>query len=85
MQNLSVFHFDALEVRAVTIDGKPWFVASDVCAALGHSNPSKAVSGHVDDDDKSNHSLGLPGKQPLVVNEPGLYALIFGKIPGRSR
>ena len=78
MSSLSIFHFDALEVRAVTIDGNPWFVASDVCAALGHSNPSKAVSDHVDDDDKSNHSLGLPGKQPLVVNESGLYALIFG-------
>ena len=78
MSSLSIFHFDALEVRAVTLDGNPWFVASDVCAALGHSNPSKAVSDHVDDDDKSNHSLGLPGKQPLVVNESGLYALIFG-------
>ena len=78
MSNLSVFKFEALEVRAVVIDGAPWFVASDVCAALGHTNTSKAVADHVHDDDKSNHSLGLPGSAPTIVNESGLYALIFG-------
>ena len=78
MSNLSVFKFEALEVRAVVIDGEPWFVASDVCSALGHTNTSKAVADHVHDDDKYNHSLGLPGKDPLMVNESGLYALIFG-------
>ena len=40
MSNLSVFKFEALEVRAVVIDGAPWFVASDVCAALCHTNTS---------------------------------------------
>ena len=76
--NLSIFKFESREVRAVTVDGAPWFVAADVCAALGHSNPSKAVEDHVHSEDKSNHSLGLPGKAPLTVNESGLYALIFG-------
>ena len=77
--SLSVFKFDSLEVRTVVgEDGQPWFVAADVCAALGHSNPSKAVDDHVHEEDKSNHSLGLPGKAPLTINESGLYALIFG-------
>lgn len=77
--SLSVFKFEALEVRTVVgDDGQTWFVAADVCAALGHSNPSKAVADHVHDDDKANQSLGLPGSAPTVVNESGLYALIFG-------
>lgn len=77
--NLTTFNFNQVNVRTVTDEqGNPWFVAADVCKVLGHTNPSKAVSDHVHDDDKSNHSLGLSGKAPLVVNESGLYALIFG-------
>lgn len=28
-------------VRTVTIDGKPWFCLSDICKALGLTQPSK--------------------------------------------
>ena len=77
--NLTTFSFNQVNVRVVNdSEGNPWFVAADVCSVLGHTNPSKAVSDHVHDDDKSNRSLGLSGKAPLVVNESGLYALIFG-------
>ena len=77
--SLTTFDFNGLQLRTITDEnGEPWFVAADVCAVLGHSNPSKAVADHVDDDDKSNQSLGLPGKSPVVVNESGMYALIFG-------
>lgn len=77
--NLTTFNFNQVNVRVVNdSEGNPWFVAADVCSVLGHTNPSKAVSDHVHDDDKSNRSLGLSGKAPLVVNESGLYALIFG-------
>ncbi len=77
--NPTIFSFESNELRTVVDEqGNPWFVAADVCAVLGHTNPSKAVSDHVHDDDKSNRSLGLSGKAPLVVNESGLYALIFG-------
>jgi prophage antirepressor-like protein len=62
------------------------FFAKEVCDVLGHTNPSKAVDDHVDAEDKQNVSLGLPGRAPLVVNESGLYALIFGsKTPESKR
>ena len=77
--NISIYSFTpSLSVRTVLRDGEPWFVAADVCAALGHTNTSKAVEDHVHTEDKANHSLGLPGSAPTVVNESGLYALIFG-------
>ena len=38
-------------VRTVTINGEPWFVASDVCKALDIGNPSQAIS-RLDDDKK---------------------------------
>lgn len=34
------------KVRTLEIDGKPYFVASDVAKALGYTNPSKAIKDH---------------------------------------
>lgn len=76
---LAVFSFGNQEIRTTTDEhGEIWFVAADVCATLGHSNPSVAVADHVYPEDKANFQLGLPGSAPTVVNESGLYALIFG-------
>ena len=79
MTKLAVFSFGNQEIRTVTDEhGGTWFVAADVCSALEHTNPTKAVADHVDAEDKANFQLGLPGSAPTVVNESGLYALIFG-------
>ncbi len=34
------------EIRTLEIDGKPYFVASDIAKALGYSNISDAVARH---------------------------------------
>lgn len=57
MDNLTVFKFDSNALEVVTIDGKPWFNASQVAKALGYSNPSKAVQDNVSD--KYNQQLDL--------------------------
>lgn len=66
-------------VRAVMIDGEPWFVAADVCAALHLPDTHKAVA-RLDDDEKGRNSIPtLGGDQEMtVVNEPGLYSLVLG-------
>ena len=33
-------------------DGEPWFVGKDVAVILGHTNTSKAIHDHVDNEDK---------------------------------
>ncbi|MDE2430248.1 MAG: hypothetical protein KGM99_16115, partial [Burkholderiales bacterium] len=58
-------------------DASPWFVAADVCETLGYKNPSKAIADHLDNDEKSNQSLGLAGKPLIIINESGLYALVL--------
>ncbi|QGZ16867.1 anti-repressor Ant [Mycobacterium phage Phaded] len=63
------------EVRVVSIDGEPWFVAADVCRALGIVNPSQAVA-RLDDDERAMSDIGLP-MSVNVVNEGGLYSLIL--------
>lgn len=40
------------EVRVVMIDGTPWFVGTDVAAALGYADTFGALKKHVDDEDK---------------------------------
>lgn len=47
MDRLEVFKNEQFgEIRTVEVDGKPYFVASDIAKALGYSNTSKAVSDH---------------------------------------
>lgn len=47
MNKISVFeHPEFGRVRTLEIDGKIWFCASDVAAALGYSNPRDAVVRH---------------------------------------
>ena len=76
------------KVRVVTIDKEPWFVGKDVAVALGYSNASKAVMVHVDLEDKHKEMLRADSQngnvvtETTVINESGVYALIFGsKLP----
>lgn len=80
------------EVRTVTIDGEPWFVGKDVAEKLGYANINKAVAMHIDEEDKrvldfkgfsqngntSKLWSGNDFSNKIVVNESGLYSLIFG-------
>lgn len=75
-------------VRVLEQYGEPWFVAKDVTNILGYQNSSKAISDHVDADDKLNNetlsSLGQRGG--WLINESGLYSLILSsKLPSAKQ
>lgn len=81
MNGLQIFKNEEFgEIRTVTIDNEPWFVGKDVATALGYTNPQKAVRDHVLEEDRGMNEMDTPsGRQNLaVINESGLYALIFG-------
>lgn len=81
MTELQIFNSEEFgDMRTVTIDDEPWFVGKDVAEALGYSNARDALSKHVDKEDKGVAKCDTPGgKQDLsIINESGLYALIFG-------
>jgi prophage antirepressor-like protein len=65
-------------IRMIHLSDKPWFVATDVCKALGYKSTSDAVATHVEPECKCSFSLGLRGSAPLIINEEGLYSLILG-------
>ncbi|MCI5211348.1 MAG: hypothetical protein D3910_21770 [Candidatus Electrothrix sp. ATG2] len=77
MKDISVvpFHFHTNEIRTITKDGEIWFVAKDICDVLEYQNPSKTLGDHLDDDERSNISLGRQGKTN-IINESGLYTLL---------
>lgn len=60
-------------------DGEPWFVAKDVCDALGIRTDT--IRTILDDDEvreTNPNSIGVAGgRNPLVVSEAGLYSLIL--------
>lgn len=92
------FNFNSsITIRAISIKGEPWFVASDVCRALDISNTSDALY-KLDEDEKS--TLGLTdsragrGAQNLsIISESGMYTLVLrcrdaikkGSLPYRFR
>ena len=81
MNELQIFKNEEFgKIRTVTINNEPWFVSKDVATALGYSNSRDAISKHVFDDDKGVAKCDTPsGRQEMsVINESGLYALIFG-------
>lgn len=76
--NLQSFDFQSKQVRTLSINGEPWFVATDVCAILEMGNPRQVVS-RLDDDEKGVHIVDtLGGQQEVtIINESGLFSLIL--------
>lgn len=67
------------QVRTMTIEGSPWFVAADVCRVLDIKNHKDSL-GRLDDDEKSGVGLTDPhGRVQItnVINEFGLYTLVL--------
>lgn len=89
MNDLTVFNNpDFGEIRSMLIDSEPWFVGKDVAKSLGYKDTPKAIRDHVDDEDKRLLRVGdLPTLKvnnygAYIINESGVYALIFSsKLP----
>ena len=77
MTDLQVFNNPEFgEIRAVEIDGEPWFVGKDVADALGFSNPRDALANHVDEEDKASVAIhdGSQNRNMTIINESGPIA-----------
>ena len=87
MNELQIFKSPEFgQVRTVTIDGDPWFVAKDVAMALGYAKPENAVANHIDPEDKTSTLIQGSGSnyksKATLINESGLYSLVMSsKLP----
>lgn len=83
MHELLPFSNEDFSVRVVLIDGEPWWVAKDVCDALGLTNVSQAMA-YLDEDEKTSVQGGVISNDPRLtsanvwlISEAGLYSLIL--------
>ena len=82
MSTLSLFNFNGHDVRVVMIDGAPWWVAVDVCRALGLTIEGGATR-HLRNLSKVEVASWRPtsgkqgGRPNSVVSESGLYKLVM--------
>ncbi len=82
MKDLKIFSNKEFgEIRTIIDEhSEPWFVGKDVAKALGFANTRDAIRTHVFEEDKGVDLVDtLGGRQKMtMVNESGLYALVFG-------
>lgn len=77
MNDLQVFNNELFgEVRTTIIDGEVWFVLADVCKALGIKNATD-VAKRLDEDEVTRFNLGSLSGVSNLVNESGLYKVLF--------
>lgn len=73
------------EIRTIEIDGEVWFVGKDIAEKLGYSQTDKAISRHIDEDDRTKRPLiDRLGRtqETTIINESGVYSLILSsKMP----
>lgn len=87
MNDLKIFENSEFgEIRTVEIDGKPYFVATDVARALGYSNPRKAVNDHCKGVTKCDTPTSSGVQRMSYINEGDLYRLIMkSKLPSAEK
>jgi anti-repressor protein len=87
MNELQIFNNEEFgEVRMAEINGKPYFVATDVATALGYTNPRKAISDHCKGVTKRDTPTSSGVQQMSYINEGDLYRLIMkSKLPSAEK
>ena len=87
MNHLQIFNSEEFgEIRTIDIDGKPYFVGTDVTKALGYSNPRKAILDHCKGVTKRDTPTSSGIQSMSYINEGDLYRLIMkSKLPSAEK
>ena len=87
MNELQIFNSGEFgEIRTIEIDGKPYFVGTDVAKALGYSNPRKAILDHCKGVTKRDTPTSSGIQSMSYINEGDLYRLIIkSKLPSAEK
>jgi len=86
MDSLKAYTYEGNEVRTVERDGETWWVAKDVCEVFGDTNYRRSITA-LDEDEKGVSQIDTPGgrQEMSIVNEAGLYSLLFAMQPTKAR
>lgn len=89
MTNLTQFAFQQNQVRVLMLDNNPWFVAADVATIFDYANTGKMLQIVDKEDIREINPQQLDNAEMVLsfnsntfraslINESGLYAVIFG-------
>lgn len=89
MKELQIFNNDEFgRIRTISDENdEPWFVGKDVADILQYSNTRDALARHVDKEDKADVAIhdGRQNRNQTIINESGLYSLIFSSKMEKAR
>lgn len=82
MDQLQIFENKEFgQIRTVQLDNETYFVGKDIAEALQYNEPHKAITRHVEDDDRMKHPITDEtgrNQDSWIINESGMYSLILG-------
>lgn len=87
MNSLQIFNNAEFgSIRTVVINNKPWFVGKDIAEYFGDSNYRRSLA-RLDEDEKGVSQIATPGgvQQMTIINESGLYSLMFYMQPQKAK
>lgn len=87
MNNITIFNNPEFgDIRTIMINNEPWFVGKDVSDAFGDSNYRRSLS-RLDSEEKTITKVLTSGgyQNLIVINEPGLYSLLFYMQPAKAK
>lgn len=75
---LQVFRFGELTLRALLLEGEPWFVLSDLVKALGLTSTARVAERLRPKGVSKTHTLTAGGRQQVtIIDEGNLYRVIM--------
>jgi prophage antirepressor-like protein len=77
MNEIQLFNFQGYQLRALTIEGEPFFVGNDAANAIGYIDTKSALKAQVKAKYKRGWRITTPSgiQEMTVISEPGLYQL----------
>lgn len=87
MSDLQIFNNEEFgQIRTIEINGKPYFVASDVATALGYATPRDAIARHCKGVVKRDTPTSGGTQELSYINEGDVYRLIMrSKLPAAEK
>ena len=78
LREFTLENFNPVRVYADK-NNEPWFVAKDVCDALGVKNSRDTLAKSLDEDERGVANIYTPGgpQEMATVSESGFYSLVF--------
>ncbi|QGJ87591.1 antirepressor [Gordonia phage Faith5x5] len=73
------FTYGDTAVRAILVDGEPWFVLADLCKVLGMARRPGQIAERLDEGVRQTYTLPTAGgaQQMTIVSEAGMYEVVI--------